>query len=54
MGGVDEQCIDGVASMAEKEVVGQSPIGLHVPDGGLDGRSLLSSRFIVVRRHMSS
>ena len=35
--GGHEQRIDGVASMAEKEVPVQPPIGLHVADGGLDG-----------------
>lgn len=35
----DEQCIDRIASMAEEEVAVQSAVGLHVTDGGLDGRS---------------
>lgn len=41
MAGSHEQSIDRVATMTEKEVSVQPPIGFHVTDGGLDGRSSL-------------
>ena len=34
-----EQRVDGVTSLAEEEVPVQPSVGLHVADGGLNGRS---------------
>lgn len=39
MPGGGEQCIDGVAGVAEEEVPVQPAVGFHVANGGLDGRS---------------
>ncbi len=37
--GGHEQRVDDVTNMPKKEVAVQPAIGLHMPDGGFDGRS---------------
>ena len=39
-----EERVDLVAILADMEVATKPPIGLHVPDGGLDAPSILSSQ----------